>query len=153
VLFLQNLRLQAGSQIVLQGVAIGLFFTLIVGVLTFVAHRHLPYKKMLIFTGLMLAGVLVVMVGESVQELQLAGWISETPVNLAIPAWMGIWFAIFPTIESLSAQIFAGVFVIGSYFVAQYLKVSRPRQRGSDQLTGPKRLPPTDYWVDNEVLT
>lgn len=143
VLFLQNLRLRAGSQIVLQGVAIGLFFTLIVGVLTFVAHRHLPYKKMLIFTGLMLAGVLVVMVGESAQELQLAGWISATPVNLPIPAWMGLWFAIFPTVESLGAQVFAGVFVIGSYFVAQYLKVSRPRQRGEKPARRPES-PPSD---------
>lgn len=130
VLFLQSMRLRAGEGVVLQGVAIGLAFTAVVGVLTFIAHQHLPYKKMLIFTGVMLAGVLVVMVGESAQELQLAGWISATPVNLPIPDWMGLWFAIFPTLESLSAQVLAGVFVIGSYFVAQYLKVWRPKKRG-----------------------
>lgn len=130
VLFLQSMRLRAGENVVLQGVSIGLAFTAVVGVLTFVAHRHLPYKKMLIFTGVMLAGVLVVMVGESAQELQLAGWISTTPVNLPIPDWMGLWFAIFPNVESLGAQALAGVLVFGSYFTAQYLKVSRPRQRG-----------------------
>ena len=126
VLFLQNLRLQVGSNIVLQGVAIGLFLTAIVGVLTFVAHHRLPYKKMLILTGAMLSVVLVVMVGESIQEMQLANWIAITPVNLPIPAWMGLWFALFPNVEGIVAQALAGVFVIGSYFLARYLQVWRP---------------------------
>jgi high-affinity iron transporter len=141
VLFLQSMRLRAGETIVLQGVAIGLAFTAVVGVLTFIAHQHLPYKKMLVFTGLMLAGVLVVMVGESAQEMQLAGWISTTPVALPIPAWMGLWFAVFPNVESLCAQAFAGVFVIGSYFVAQYLKVWRPLHRGEAPARRPESAP------------
>ncbi len=128
VLFLQSLRLQVGSTTVLEGVAIGLFFTAIVGVLTFLAHHKLPYKKMLTFTGLMLAAVLVVMVGESVQEMQLAHWISTTPVNLPIPAWMGVWFAVFPNVEGLVAQALAGILVIGSYFLAEYIKIWRPRR-------------------------
>lgn len=141
VLFLQSMRLRAGESVVLQGVAIGLAFTAVVGVLTFAAHQHLPYKKMLIFTGVMLAGVLVVMVGESAQELQLAGWISTTPVPLPIPDWMGLWFAIFPNVESLGAQAFAGVFVVGSYFVAQYLKVWRPLRRGETPAHRPEAAP------------
>ena len=130
VLFLQSLRLRAGTNAVLEGVSIGLVFTVIIGILTFVAHHHLPYKKMLILTGVMLAGVLLVMVGESAQELQLAGWISTTPLNLPIPAWAGLWFAIFPNVESLAAQAFAAIMVFGSYFLAQYLKVRRPLRQG-----------------------
>ncbi|HCI82142.1 MAG TPA: iron permease [Ktedonobacter sp.] len=136
VLFLQSLRLQVGSTIVLEGVAIGLFFTAIVGALTFMTHHKLPYKRMLVLTGVMLGAVLVVMVGESIQEMQLAHWITTTPVNLPIPAWMGVWFAVFPNIESLVAQAFAAVFVIGSYFLAQYVRVWRPRrlaQQASEQ--------------------
>jgi high-affinity iron transporter len=129
VLFLQNLRLRAGSATVLQGVAIGLFFTAIIGVLTFVAHKHLPYKKMLILTGVLLAGVLLVMVGESVQEMQLAHWIGETPLPLPIPDWMGLWFAIFPNVQGLAAQAIAALLVFGSYFMAQYLKVWRPTKQ------------------------
>jgi len=128
VLFLQSLRLQVGSSIVLQGVAVGLFFTAIVGVLTFIAHHKLPYKKMLVLTGVMLGVVLVVMVGESVQEMQQAHWISMTAVNLPIPEWMGMWFAVFPNIEGLAAQAFAALFVIGSYVVAEYVRVWRPRR-------------------------
>lgn len=33
--------------------------------------------------------VLVVMVGEQVQEMQLAGWIPTTEVGIPLPGWMG----------------------------------------------------------------
>jgi high-affinity iron transporter len=84
-----------------------------------------------VLTGVLLGVVLIVMVGESIQEMQLAHWISTTTLNLPIPAWMGLWFAVFPTVESLSAQVFAAVFVIGSYFLAQYVKVWRPRKQNA----------------------
>ena len=130
VLFLQSLRMQAGASAVGEGVLIGLAFTSIVGVLTFVAHHALPYKKMLIFTGVMLAFVLVVMVGENIQELQQANWMSTHPINVGIPDWMGTWFALFPNWEGVIAQLLTGVIVFGSYFVAKEVKVSRPRRAG-----------------------
>ena len=129
VLFLQNLRLRAGGSAILQGVAIGLFLTAIVAVLTFVMHQHLPYKKMLVLTGVMLGAVLIVMVGESVQELQLAHWLPTTELNVHFPAWWGMWFAVFPNVEGLVAQFAAALLVAGSYVTAQYLKVWRPRLR------------------------
>jgi high-affinity iron transporter len=85
---------------------------------------------MLVATGVLLGFVLIVMVGEGVQEMQLAGWIPTTTVDIAIPGWMGTWFALFPTVETLGAQLFAAVFVIGSYFAAEYVKVRRPKRRG-----------------------
>jgi high-affinity iron transporter len=69
-------------------------------------------------------------VGESVQELQQAGWIGTTPINVAIPGWMGLWFAVFPNVETVAAQVVAAVFVVGSYFLAEELRVRRPRRRG-----------------------
>ena len=140
-LFLQNLRLQVGSGAIVQGVVIGLVFTAVVGVLTFVGHHKLPYKKMLILTGVLLGMVLVVMVGESVQEMQQAGWFGATPVPLPIPGWMGIWFAVFPNAEGLGAQAFAALFVIGSYVAAQYVRVWRPQRRGLIGATRPDQPP------------
>jgi len=32
--------------------------------------------------------------------------------------------------ETLAAQLFAALFVIGSYYLAEYLKVTRPGRRG-----------------------
>lgn len=65
--------------------------------------------------GVLLAGVLLVMVGESAQELQQAGWLPSHPVAIPIPAWMGVWFATFPTGEGIVAQAFAVATLLGSY--------------------------------------
>lgn len=122
VLFLQTYRLKLGGRPVLYGVLLGLFLTSIVAVLTFVAHHKLPYRKMLVLTGVMLGGVLLVMVGEEAQEMQLAHWLPATvvpPLTHIIPAWMGLWFSVFPTVETLVAQGIAALLVIGSYFMAR----------------------------------
>jgi high-affinity iron transporter len=136
VLFLQNLRLSYGAGTVLEGVALGLALTCAVGVITFLAHKHMPYKRMLVLTGVMLGIVLIVMVGESVQEMQLAGWLPETTVALAIPGWVGLWFAVFPTVEGLVAQVLAAALVLGSYFGAEYWRIKRPRRKAMSQTAG-----------------
>jgi len=121
VLFLQTYRLKLGGRLVFFGVVIGLIFTAIVAVFTFLAHRKLPYKKMLIVTGMLLGIVLLVMVGEQAQEMQLAHWLPTTVIPVLanrIPAWMGLWFSIFPTVETLAAQAIAAAVVIGSYVAA-----------------------------------
>ncbi|HXF11170.1 MAG TPA: FTR1 family protein [Desulfuromonadaceae bacterium] len=123
VLFLQTYYLKWGGKIVLAGAFFGLLLTGIVALLTFVLHQRLPYRKMLVFTGILLGGVLLVMVGEQAQEMQLAGWIRTTPVHSlenVIPGWAGLWFAVFPTVQTLAAQAVALVLVVGSYFAARY---------------------------------
>ena len=122
VLFLQSYRLKLGGDSVFYGVLLGLLFTGIVAILTFLGHRKLPYRRMLVLTGVMLGAVLLVMAGEQAQEMQLAHWLPTTQIpglaNL-IPAWMGLWFSVYPTVQTLAAQAVAGVAVIGSYFVAR----------------------------------
>jgi high-affinity iron transporter len=119
VLFLQSYRLRLGNEPVYLGVLLGLVFSSAVAVLTFVAHRKLPYRRMLVFTGVLLGLVLFVMVGEQAQEMQLAHWLSITPVPwlaARVPGWMSLWFSIFPTVETLTAQGLALLVVLGSYF-------------------------------------
>jgi high-affinity iron transporter len=141
VLFLQALRLKYGSTVVLEGVALGLAFTAAVGVLTFVAHHKLPYKRMLVLTGAMLGVVLIVMVGESAQELQLAGWLPTTQLDITLPGWVGTWLALFPTVETIAAQALAALAVIGSYLAAEYVRVKRPARRGLTPARRPERPP------------
>jgi high-affinity iron transporter len=119
VLFLQSIRLQVGSHVVLQGVLLGLALTGIVAMLTFVAHYKLPYKRMLVLTGIMIGVVLLVMVGEQVQEMQQANWIGTHTLNIHMPDWLNTWFSIYPSVESLGAQGAAALFVIGSYYLAR----------------------------------
>lgn len=120
VLFLQNLRLRAGTALVLVGTGIGLTLTLLTGASVFVANKHLPYKKMLVYTGVMLGVTLLVMVGESVQEMQLAGWVATTSLKVPLPEWLGVWFSVFPNLQSLIAQGLVGLIIIGSYYSARH---------------------------------
>lgn len=142
VLFLQSLELSAGTATVLEGAGLGLAMTLAVAVVTFALQRKLPYKKMLIVTGVMIGFVLVVMVGQTARTMQGTGWISITPVAIDPPYWLGLWFGVYPTWETIGAQIGAAVFVIGSYYLAQEMKVGRPRRRANADPT-PATPPPT----------
>jgi high-affinity iron transporter len=124
VLFLQSFRLRLGNGPVLEGVILGLAATLAIAILTFVLHQHLPYRKMLVVTGIVLALVLLVMVGEEAQEMQLAGWLPTTPLirfGTMIPSWAGFWFSLFPTVETLVSQLLAAGLVFGSYVTARRL--------------------------------
>src|SRR5438046_5120970 len=97
VLFLQSYNLRLGGGVVLKGALLGIALSGIVAVLTFVLQQRLPYRKMLITTGVLLGMVLLVMVGEQAQEMQLAHWISTTPIASLvpmIPRWMGLWFSV-----------------------------------------------------------
>jgi high-affinity iron transporter len=99
---------------------------------------------MLITTGVLLGGVLLVMVGEQVQEMQLANWLGTTPIPWLedlIPGWMGMWFAIFPNVESLTGQALAALLVIGSYFGARMLHGSSGD--GAAELPDATDMPPT----------
>jgi len=133
VLFLQNLRLKDGSGAVLEGVALGFAFTVAAGAITFSAQHRLPYRRMLVATGVLLGFVLLVMVGESVQELQLAGWLPTTRIGVGFPGFVGLWFATFPTVEGLAAQAGAAAVVIGSYVVAE--RVRRPSRHALELAT------------------
>ena len=130
VLFLQSLQLKAGTAAVAQGVAIGAGGTAVVGMLTFVLQRRLPYRKMLIVTGVMIGFVLVVMIGGTARTFQDLGWLPAHSLGVALPDWMARWFEVVPTVETITVQVLAAVLVAGSYFLAEHLKVRRPRARG-----------------------
>ena len=130
VLFLQNLQLAAGTGTVLEGVAIGLAGTAAVGIVTFFLQQKLPYKRMLVVTGVLLGVVLVVMVGGSARTLQDVGWLSTSPLPVRFPGWWARWFELVPTWETVGAQALAAILVVGSYFAAEWLKVRRPAKRG-----------------------
>jgi high-affinity iron transporter len=131
VLFLQSYYLKLGGMTVLYGSLAGLVLTLIVAVITFWAHRRMPYRKMLIFTGIMLGLVLLIMVGEEAFEMQQAGWLPTTTIQALdglIPDWAGVWFSLFPTVETIVAQVIAAALVVGSYFISGRVMASHPAE-------------------------
>jgi high-affinity iron transporter len=130
VLFLQSLQLEAGTPTVLEGVALGMAGTAVVGVLTFWLHHKLPYRRMLVLTGVLIGMVLVVMVGGTALTFQDLGWLPSTRLPFTLPGWLGAWFEIYPTYETIASQVAAALFVVGSYVVAEQVKVRRPQRRG-----------------------
>lgn len=122
VLFLQSYNLRLGGDVVLKGAVLGIALSGMVAILTFFLQQRLPHRKMLITTGILLGAVLLVMMGEQAQEMQLAHWISTTQIGWlanCVPAWVSMWFAVFPTYETIVAQLLATVLVVGSYYAAR----------------------------------
>jgi high-affinity iron transporter len=153
VLFLQALELSSGLVVVLEGVLLGGIAVAAVAVATFVLERKLPYRKMLVATGVLLTAVLVIMVGKTVRTMQGVGWLPITPLELDPPYWTGVWLGVFPTVETLLAQLGAALVVVGSYVLAERLRrrsaahraaVARHRQRREhgDQADAPEHRGP-----------
>jgi high-affinity iron transporter len=143
VLFLQNLQLQDGSGTVLEGVALGLAATAVVGALTFWLHAKLPYRRMLILTGVLVGVVLVVMIGGTALSFVELGWLPRHDTPFSVPGWLGAWFEIYPVWETLAAQALAAAFVVGSYYAAEYVKVKRPQRRGQPVTAVRATAPPS----------
>jgi FTR1 family protein len=128
VLFLQNLQVSAGTGATLLGVAIGLGATLIVGIITFALGRKLPYKKMLILTGVLIGLVLAVMVGTTVNNMQGLGWIPSNAAGFTVSTKLSQWTGVYPTWEGVGAQVTALLVVYGSYAVARQIQDLRRRR-------------------------
>jgi len=131
VLFIQNLQVSAGTSATVLGSGIGLAATLAVGVVTFALQRKLPYKKMLIATGVLIALVLAVMTGTTAHVLQGLGWLPSTPTAFAVPVWMSRWLGIYGTWEGIACQLAALLAVFGSYVVAREIQVRAPQRRAA----------------------
>jgi high-affinity iron transporter len=128
VLFLQNLNLVAGGRAVFFGTLLGLGLTAVVGFLTFFLHHKLPYKKMLVLTGVLLGVVLVVMIGGSARTLQDLHILGNTPLPMQFPAWWARWFELVPTYQTVAVQLCAALFVVGSYYAAEWWAKERRRR-------------------------
>jgi high-affinity iron transporter len=91
----------------------------------------------------LIALVLTVMVGNTVRVMQGVGWLPITPVDFDFPLWMGTWLGIFPSWETIGAQLTALVFVVGSYFAAERMRkrsTARPEPRPTTRpATAPTR--------------
>lgn len=126
VLFLQALVLDAGTAVVLEGVALGVVGVILIGAVTFQMQKRLPYKKMLVWTGVLIGLVLVTMVGKTGHVLQAVRWLPITPIKgIALPYWGGLWFGLYATWQGIALQVAAAVFVVGSYFGAEWLQARR----------------------------
>jgi hypothetical protein len=82
--------------------------------------------------------------------MQLAHWIPATPIRPlvdVIPTWMGVWFSVFPTIETILAQLIAAALVLGFYFAPRWRRrepVQSPESPASNKPEQPERIVDVD---------
>jgi FTR1 family protein len=131
VLFIQNLEVSAGTAACLLGAGIGLAGVLAVGGVTFLAQRKLPYKRMLIATGVLIALVLAVMTGTTVHVMQGLDWLPSTPTGFTTALWVNSWLGLYATWQGIASQAGALLFVVGSYVVARELQSRGPQRRAA----------------------
>ena len=118
-LFLQSLILEAGMRTVSIGILIGGGFIALMGWIVFAIGTHLPYRKLLVFTGILVVSILLTFIGSTVRLFQTVGWLTIHPISgLEIPSWMGVWLGLYPSWEGLLLPL-AGM----SYVAAMWLYV------------------------------
>lgn len=134
VLFLQALVLESSLGVVMTGVAAALAAVCLIGFVTFRLQVNLPYKKMLVVTGVLIGVVLLQMVGKTVHVFQVVGWLPIHTIGaITPPYWLGMWFGIYGTWEGLGLQLAAAAFVIGSYYAAEWATHRRRAAHKSPQ--------------------
>ena len=120
-LFMQSLILEAGMRPVLLGLALGGVFIGAVGFAVFSIGAKLPYRKMLVVTGVLVVFVLFTFIGSTVRLFQTVGWLPVHPVPaLELPAWMGVWLGLYPTWEGLLIPFGTFAYVGGMWLFVKF---------------------------------
>ena len=83
------------------------------------------------------------MTGGTALTFQDLGWLPATPLPFAMPGWLGAWFEIYGTYETIACQLAAATLVVGSSVLAEQLKVRRPARRGAAAARRPEAPPVT----------
>ncbi len=120
-LFMQSLLLEGSVWPVLLGVLAGAAFITAVGLGIFKFGAKLPYRKLLVVTGLLVISIMVTFFGSTVRLFQTVGWMPIHPIPwLAIPAWAGLWLGLYPSWEGLLIPPLALVYVASAWLWVKF---------------------------------
>jgi high-affinity iron transporter len=115
-LFLQSLILESGMKWVLVGIACGVVLVGAAGWIIFVIGARLPYRKLLVFTGVLVVTILVTFLGSTVRLFQTVGWLPIHPLPaLHLPHWMGFWLGLYPSVEGIVIPLLGFAYVGGAW--------------------------------------
>jgi high-affinity iron transporter len=124
-IFMQSLMLEGSTSAVLLGVMAGFAFIGTIGMLIMFFGAKLPYRKMLIVTGLLVVSIMVTFMGSGVRLFQTVGWLPVHPLpGFNFPNWVGVWLGIYPSWEGLLIPPLALVYVGGAWL---YTKLAAAR--------------------------
>jgi high-affinity iron transporter len=123
--FMQSLILEGSTSSVLLGVLAGFLFIGIIGTLIIFFGAKLPYRKLLVVTGVLVVSIMVTFLGSAVRLFQTVGWLPVHPLpGLNMPNWVGVWLGLYPSWEGLLIPPLALVYVGGAWL---YLKLTARR--------------------------
>ena len=115
-LFLQSLILEGGVKAVWIGFGIGVAFVGAIGGAVFVIGAKLPYRKLLIVTGVLVVSIMVTFLGSTVRLFQTVGWLPIHPMPwLHLPSWTGMWLGLYPSWEGMLIPPLALVYVASAW--------------------------------------
>jgi high-affinity iron transporter len=130
-IFMQSLVLEGSPGSVLLGFAAGFAFIGTIGLLIIVFGAKLPYRKMLVFTGVLVVSIMVTFLGSAVRLFQTVSWLPVHPLpHLSLPNWLGVWFGIYPSWEGLLIPPLALVYVGGAWLYARFTARSAQQKYG-----------------------
>lgn len=119
-LFLQSLILESSLKYALVGTLMGLAVVCSLGAAIFYFSAKLPYRKMLVFTGVLVVGILFTFVGSTVRLFQTVGWLPVHPISgFELPSWAGQWLGLYPTWEGMLLPIGAMFYVLGAWLTVR----------------------------------
>ena len=115
-LFMQSLMLEGSLWPVAIGVFAGAIFIAVVGFSIFKFGARLPFRRLLIITGVLVVSIMVTFLGSTTRLFQTVGWLPIHPIPfLNIPAWAGLWLGLYPSWEGLLIPPLALVYVGGAW--------------------------------------
>jgi high-affinity iron transporter len=123
VLFYQALWLQSENShhAVLTGFFAGLAVLLILTLVILKLGLRVPLKYFFAVTGTLLYIVAFIFAGVGINQLQAAGWVPTTPIDLPLQVPI---LGIYPTIQTLTAQA-----VMVCAFIVTFFWLSRERKK------------------------
>ncbi len=128
-LFMQSLLLEGSVWPVVIGVLAGAAFITTVGLGIFKFGAKLPYRKLLVVTGVLVVSIMVTFFGSTVRLFQTVGWLPIHPIpGLTIPTWAGLWLGLYPSWEGLLIPPLALVYVGGAWLWVKFSSHAPPQQ-------------------------
>ena len=79
-IFMQSLMLEGSAGSVLLGATAGFAFIAAIGMLIMAFGAKLPYRKMLVFTGVLVVSIMVTFLGSTVRLFQTVSWLPVHPL-------------------------------------------------------------------------
>jgi high-affinity iron transporter len=142
-LFMQSLILEGGFRASLLGLFGGLAVIGLAGWAIFRWGMKLPYRKLLVITGMLVVTILATFLGSTVRLFQTIGWLPIHSIHgLDIPAWMGTWLGIYPSWEGVLIPMLGFAYVGCAWLFVRW-QGRRKQAVFNDYLQSRRDVPPT----------